>query len=259
MLTLTPMDAALFPDRHAARDVPGTLADSVFDHLLQAIQSGRLASGEVLNEVALAQELGVSRGPVREAIRRLQGVQLVEREAYLRARVVELNAATARELFEMREALEGMACRLAAQRMSESEIDSLERDLEAARAARLKDQGRRRSPVTGFDFHERIALASGNARIHATLTGDLHHLLSLYRVRSGLVPHRKDNAFAEHWQVVRAIRARDGELAESLMRSHVRRAAEQLFRELPDGPRDRPLERPRPATESQTVTERPPP
>jgi len=237
------MESALFPDRHASREAPGTLADSVFDHLLQAIQSGRLAPGEVLNEVALAQELGGSRGPVREAIRRLQGVQLVEREAYLRARVVELTASAARELFEMREALEGMACRLAAQRMSSGEIEALEQALEAARAARLKGAGRRqREAPPAFDFHERIALASGNARIHATLTGDLRHLLSLYRVRSGAVPNRKDNAFAEHWQVLRAIRARDAELAESLMRSHVRRAAEQLFRELPDGPAESPLE-----------------
>ena len=211
-----------------------TLADSVFDHLLNAIHAGELAPGAVLNEVALAQSLGVSRGPVREAIRRLQGVQLVEREAYLRARVVELTASAARELFEMREALEGMAGRLAALRMTEAEIYQLGDALESARADRRTGASRRTRAAQAFDFHERIARASGNARIHAMLTGDLHHLLRLYRVRSGAVPHRKDNAFAEHWQVLRAIRARDADLAESLMRSHVRRAAEQLFRELPD-------------------------
>jgi DNA-binding GntR family transcriptional regulator len=221
-------------DRLSEHPGAGTLADSVFDHLLHAIHAGDLAPGAVLNEVALAQSLGVSRGPVREAIRRLQGVQLVEREAYLRARVVELTASAARELFEMREALEGMACRLAALRMSEDEIAQLGDALESARAARLAGSSRRARAVQTFDFHERIALASGNARIHSMLTGDLRHLLRLYRVRSGAVPNRKDNAFAEHWQVLRAIRARDAELAESLMRSHVRRAAEQLFRELPD-------------------------
>jgi DNA-binding GntR family transcriptional regulator len=227
------MRTEMNPPHAGDRPSGGTLSDSVFEHLLQAIHSGQLAPGAVLNEVALAQELGVSRGPVREAVRRLQGVQLVEREAYLRARVVELTASAARELFEMREALEGMACRLAALRMSEDDIDRLAADLEAARALRKSSSGRRARSAGSFDFHDRIAVASRNSRIHSMLAGDLRHLLRLYRIRSGAVPHRKDNAFAEHWQVLRAIRARDADLAESLMRSHVRRAAEQLFRELP--------------------------
>jgi len=171
---------------------------------------------------------------VREAIRRLQGVQLVERVAYLRARVIELTASAARELFEMREALEGMACRLAALRMGDADIERLSDDLEAARATDQAYPDQRIRTSTRFDFHNRIAIASGNSRIHAMLAGDLRHLLRLYRLRSGAIPHRKDHAFTEHWQVVRAIRARDADLAESLMRSHVRRAAEQLFEELPE-------------------------
>jgi DNA-binding GntR family transcriptional regulator len=225
-----------FAQPTVARPAAGTLSDSVFEHLLQSIYSGRLGPGAVLNEVALATELGVSRGPVREAIRRLQGVQLVEREAYLRARVVELTASVARELFEMREALEGMAGRLAASRMTESEIEALSKDLDDARRQRKAGGVRAARRVSAFDFHERLAVASGNSRIHAMLMGDLRHLLRLYRVRSGAVPHRKDLAFEEHWQVLRAIRARDADLAESLMRAHVRRAAEQLFRELPERP-----------------------
>jgi DNA-binding GntR family transcriptional regulator len=117
--------------------------------------------------------------------------------------------------------------------MTEDEIDRLGADLEAARALRRSGSARRVRSAGSFDFHDRIAIASGNSRIHSMLAGDLRHLLRLYRVRSGAIPHRKDNAFAEHWQVLRAIRARDADLAESLMRSHVRRAAEQLFRELP--------------------------
>ena len=220
--------------RETERPTSGTLSDGVFDHLLRAIHAGQLAPGAVLNEVAIAQELGVSRGPVREAIRRLQGVQLVERVAYLRARVIELTASAARELFEMREALEGMACRLAALRMGDADIERLSDDLEAARATDQAYPDQRIRTSTRFDFHNRIAIASGNSRIHAMLAGDLRHLLRLYRLRSGAIPHRKDHAFTEHWQVVRAIRARDADLAESLMRSHVRRAAEQLFEELPE-------------------------
>jgi DNA-binding GntR family transcriptional regulator len=55
----------------------------------------------------------------------------------------------------------------------------------------------------------------------------------MYRGRSGAVPERKSQAYAEHWQIVRALKARDGELAESLMRSHVARASDHLFANLP--------------------------
>jgi DNA-binding GntR family transcriptional regulator len=169
---------------------------------------------------------------VREAIRRLQGIRLVTREPYLRARVVALEAETARELFEMRLALEGMACRLAAERMTDDEIQSLVADLERARQHTLRGTARQK-PAAVFDFHERIVVGCRNSMIHSALCGELYHLLRMYRRRSGAVPERKQDAYQEHWQIVRAIRARDGELAESLMRAHVGRAADHLFGQLP--------------------------
>ncbi|AZY48179.1 GntR family transcriptional regulator [Bordetella avium] len=213
-------------------DASGPLADVVFDRVLEAIYQGRLAPGSVINEVALAQEFGVSRGPVREAVRRLQGIQLVTREPYIKARVVTLSAESALELFQMRMALEGVACNLATRRMSDEEIAQLLAELE-------QDRQRRLEAATGgeriFDFHERIVLASGNTRIINALCGDLYHLLRVYRRHSGTVLERKDDAYAEHWQILRAIRARDAELAESLMRSHIERAAQHLFEHLAEG------------------------
>jgi len=201
-----------------------TLSDTLFASTLNAIYTGELAPGDEVNEAALAERFGVSRGPVREAVRRLQGIGLVSREPYMRATVVSLTPAQVRELFEMREALEGMACRLAARRMSDDELDRFASDLEAARALRLASP-RRGAKVPDFDFHERIIRASGNARIASTLCGDMYHLLRVYRRRSGAVRERGDEAHAEHWQILRALRARDGELAESLMRAHVARAS----------------------------------
>jgi len=118
-------------------DASGPLADVVFDRVLEAIYQGRLAPGSVINEVALAQEFGVSRGPVREAVRRLQGIQLVTREPYIKARVVTLSAESALELFQMRMALEGVACNLATRRMSDEEIAQLLVELEQDRQRRL--------------------------------------------------------------------------------------------------------------------------
>ncbi|MBL8587969.1 MAG: GntR family transcriptional regulator, partial [Methylobacteriaceae bacterium] len=113
---------------------PETLGEEVFQSILDLIYACELAPGMVVNEAALALRFGVSRGPVREAIRRLQGVQLVTREPFMRARVVSLSRRAVAELFQMREALEGYACRLAAESMSEADVDALIGELEQARA-----------------------------------------------------------------------------------------------------------------------------
>lgn len=201
-------------------------SDMVYQAILDAIYQGRLPPGSVVNEATLAQEFGVSRGPVREAIRRLQGVQLITREPYIKSRVVTLNATTARELFELRMALEGMACNIDARRMTDMEIDALISELERSRNSYAANATAEKGV---FDFHERIVLACGNARIINLLCGDLYHLLRIYRRHSGAVVERKEEAYDEHWQILRAIKARDPQLAESLMRSHVRRAARNLF------------------------------
>ncbi|MGC4029707.1 MAG: GntR family transcriptional regulator [Steroidobacteraceae bacterium] len=203
------------------------LSDEVFENVLALIFSGELLSGAPVNEVGLAQRFGVSRGPVREAVRRLQGLGLVSREAYTRARVVNLTAQDVLELFQMREVLEGLACRLAAERMSEEEIAQLSAGLEQARHALFED-GPGAPDSKTFDFHDRIVRASGNQRIIDALCGDLYHLLRLYRRSSGAVVERKDAAYAEHWQIIRALKTRDGDLAESLMRSHIARAARNV-------------------------------
>jgi len=202
-----------------------SLGDGIFERLLLRIQSGELPPGLVLNESALASEFGVSRGPVREAIRRLQGIQLVSRESYLRARVSELTPKAVIELFQMREALEGYACRLAAERMTEAEIEALASDLESSRTPE--------GPEGVLDFHTRVVEASGNDRIIEALCGDLYHLLRAYRRRSGATGGRRPLAHREHWQILRAIRARDPDLAESLMRSHIAHARQQLVGDAP--------------------------
>ena len=210
-----------------------TLSDELFEKILASIHTSELPPGAVVNEAALAERFGVSRGPVREAVRRLQGIRLVSREPYMKASVVSFSGGEILELFQVREALEGMACRLAAERMTDDELSKVAVDMEAARQARF-NPARTQKPVPDFDFHERIVRGSRNSRIADALCGDLYHLLRIYRRRSGAVPERKDAAHAEHRQIFRAIKARDGERAESLMRSHIARAAHHVVDRLLD-------------------------
>lgn len=201
------------------------LADTIYQALLDAIYEGKMPPGSTINEVALAAQFGVSRGPIREAIRRLQGIQLVTREPYIKAKVIELNAEAAAELFQLRMALEGMACFLATHTMSDNEIDTLIEKLEQNRQSYFN-----KSPGPfNFDFHEHIVKASNNKRIIQLLCDDLYYLLRIYRRHSGDVVERKEKAFDEHWQILRAIKLRDAHLAESLMRAHISHAAQHLF------------------------------
>jgi len=146
----------------------------------------------------------------------------------------------------MREAAEGMACRLAALNMSDERLAALARNLEVQRPGA---RGRRSTKDRGLDLHSLIARGCGNSRIEQLLCGELYHLLRLYRRRSGDTPGRRDQAFAEHWQIVRALQARDPDLAESLMRSHIARATASLIRTVEAAPvADAPIGRVVPAT-----------
>ena len=191
-----------------------TLAERVLQDVLGRIRTGELQPGAVLNEVELSRRHAVSRGPVREAIRRLEGRKLVINAPFMRARIVALGAEEIREVFETREALEGMATRLACERMSDTDL------------ARLAE--RAREPAEHFDIHTEIAIACGNSRIRGLLCDELYDLLRLYRRQSGQQPGRRAEAAEEHWQIALAMEQRNGALAESLMRSHIRRATARL-------------------------------
>lgn len=103
----------------------GTLADRAFEWLEEAIIKGDLEPETKLDEVNLAKAFGISRGPVREAIRRLEGKKLVERVPHIGARVAVFSKGDLRDVLYVREALEGMACRLATERISDAELDAL--------------------------------------------------------------------------------------------------------------------------------------
>ena len=150
---------------------------------------------------------------------------------------------------QRRGALEKAAldARLAAERMPAEALQELLRELELDRQKTLSGTAHDAEPARAFDFHERIVRGCGNTRIIDALCGDLYHLLRIYRRRSGAVPVRKSRAYSEHWQIVRALRARDGDLAESLMRSHIARAEEHLFTNLPQFPGDPAASQPAPS------------
>lgn len=200
----------------------GTLSEHVFRLIQAAIVKGEIAPGSKISEPELARIYGISRGPLREAIHRLEGQKLLVRVPHVGARVVSLSHEELIELYEIRESLEGMACRLAAQRMSETEIGELRRVLETHERDEAFKAGVGYYQQEGdFDFHYRIIQGSGNRTLTQMLCGELYQLVRMYRIQFSATPNRPHQAFAEHHRILDAIADRDGELAELLMRRHI--------------------------------------
>ncbi|GJM14348.1 MAG: transcriptional regulator [Pseudohongiella sp.] len=212
---------------------PSTLADTVFEQLRTAIVKGDLPPGSKVNEPQLSKQYGISRGPLREAIRRLEGCKLVEITANVGAKVVSLNSQQAIEIYEIRESLEGLACRLAAEKASAADCATL-RELLANHEQQIQSEnGRLYYQKEGdLDFHYLIVQLSGNTRLFNLLCDELYHLLRLYRVQTSSSPSRPVQAFKEHHQIVDAIERGDAELAELLMRRHIASARETLMQQL---------------------------
>ncbi|MEM1430966.1 MAG: GntR family transcriptional regulator [Pseudomonadota bacterium] len=209
------------------RLVARNLASLALERLETAIVEGELAPGERLSESGLARRFGISRGPLREAIGQLEGRKLVTREVNLGARVVALSVADLMDLMEVRESLEGMACRLAASRATDAELGRLAQMLDAHAEADDLKTGRGYFQGAGDkDFHNVILEASGNARLSTLLGEDLYALLRLYRRRLSTRPGRAADALAEHRAILAALQARDPEGAEAAMRAHIRASRE---------------------------------
>jgi DNA-binding GntR family transcriptional regulator len=155
---------------------PQSLVDVVAERIEAAIISGQLEPGSRLSEQALATSLGVSRGPLREAIRRLEGRKLLERTPNIGVRVAALSLRDLNEILQVREALEGMACGLAALNMPDAEIAALRKLLDGHEKQKSVQENRGYYQESkDFDFHFRIVAGSGNERLQQMLTGDLYY------------------------------------------------------------------------------------
>ncbi len=199
-----------------------TLASRAFDSIKSDIISGKLPQGAKIVESDLAEQYGISRGPLREAIHRLERMRLIVRIPHAGSRVVTLDVKMMEDIYRAREALEGMAARLAARLMREAEIAALRELLDRHEAAIAEADGKTYFQREGdIDFHYRIAAASRNQWLLENLNGELYQLIRMCRHQSGQMPARVPVALDQHRQIAAAIAARDEELAELLMRRHI--------------------------------------
>lgn len=202
-----------------------SLAARVAEELRQAILSGRLQPGHRLVEDRLSAEMGVSRVPVREALRALAGEGLVVVQPRRGATVADLSAEAARELVEVRATLEGLNARLAARHHEPGIIAELRQVLEAGNRAAKSASVEVLMRLNG-EFHDKLAEAGRN--------GILWDIMRTLRERTSLVfatntARRAQEDWDEHAGILAAVIDGDEELASMLAMRHVRRAADAAF------------------------------
>ena len=212
------------------------LVDEATRTLRNGILNGRLSDGTRLRQTDLADQLRISRTPIREALVRLQDEGLVELLPGGGVRVKLLNPEEAVELYDLREVLDGLAARLAAARATAATRARLERAL-----GRMAQCLERRDANQWFPahvaFHEEIFRAAGNARLLALGTVvrlSIRHFHPLL-LRTA---HRLEDAWREHRAIFEAIVARDAERAETLARAHIATAKAIVLGVLQQGEQD---------------------
>jgi DNA-binding GntR family transcriptional regulator len=195
------------------------MVDQVVDRLESAIITGELASGARISEQAIASSMGISRGPLREALRRLEGRGLIERVPHIGARVSALLTQHLEEMLVIRESLEALACRLAAQQITAAELKALEAILKRNSMRSHEERTYHQSPDQ--DFHLAIILASRNQKLITILRDDIYYLMRFHRYRSGGRPGRSKSVADEHKAILDALSRHSPEEAEAAMRRHL--------------------------------------
>jgi DNA-binding GntR family transcriptional regulator len=210
-------------DKAALLDRPGHKGQSVVDYLRAAIRNGRFAPGQRLIEAELTEELGVSRGPVREAFRRLSAEGLIEIVPNRGALVRRLSVTEALELFEIRTELEALAARRAAVNMSDPCIKArFEQEI-----APIWDDEPRYSTsdyiAENQHFHSAIITAAGNGQL-IKLNHQLQLSLIMAQISSALTSEVIAASLGEHRAIAGAILAGDAAAADAATRDHHQRA-----------------------------------
>ncbi|MEM1428841.1 MAG: GntR family transcriptional regulator [Pseudomonadota bacterium] len=213
------------------------VADQLIQTLKSEIHSGVLKPGDQLEEAALAHRFGVSRTPVREAVRSLVESGLLETRSRKGAFVRTLSAKEIMDLFEVASELEGLACRLAADRLTEDAMQQIRAGLDACRTAAEANDAHAYASAN-LQFHAAIQRASGNERLLEQLS-DIETRINPYRSMPYKMRNRLPQSVLEHRDIMNAILEGDGARAADLMRSHMMLQGKRLPMVLQNVPQER--------------------
>ena len=203
------------------------LRELVLDAIREAIINGTLKPRERLMEIQLAEELGVSRTPVREALRKLELEGFIVMVPRKGAYVADISFKDIADVFEIRAALEALAAGLAAERITGEELEEMER-LVAEKAEAIANQDMEKLIKVDTMFHEAIYKASRNQRL-TSIISNLREQIQRYRTTSLAYPGRMQRSLEEHRSIVEAIQSRDSQIAQQVAREHIENAENSII------------------------------
>ena len=221
---------------------PQSIQEKAYSYLRGKILSGELAPGVVLSEVSIARELGNSRGPLREAVRRLRAEGLLRQSPTGGSVVVEFSRREVAELYELREALEVYASGKAAEHgLHPSELDALQRVVNEILVLRdeLETSGQHHLGIAGMErfiridlyFHSTLVRAAANSRILKAVT-DTRVLLNIFGIRrKGHDAAQLTQIHREHDEILAAIARKNPQEAMRLLGEHIRISKEERLKE----------------------------
>ena len=202
-----------------------SLADQIFDRLESDILTGIYPKGSILTELSLSEDLGVSRTPIREAVRRLEQEHLVESTSK-GIMVLSITLEDAMIIYDIRIHAEGLAARACAENITKSQLEEMKELLELQEFYIHKGDSEKVKNIDS-QFHQRIYQFAGSPVYSDTLT-PLHNKIQKFRKATMTNSSSAEISFAEHKAIFDAISTGDADAAEAAMRKHVEKAKLRL-------------------------------
>lgn len=203
-----------------------SLRGRVFNKLREDILSGVYRENDELKENSIATELGVSRTPVREALRQLELEGLVTMIPNKGAYVTGITSKDMHDIYMIRSSLEGLCAKWACEHITQSQIEELEEILYLSDFHAKKNHNEQMVELDN-KFHELIYEASGSKILYHVLS-DFHHYVERIRKITLAMPSRASQASQEHAAILEAIKKRDGDLAEQLAYEHIKSSIKNI-------------------------------
>ncbi|OLS02840.1 GntR family transcriptional regulator [Tissierella creatinophila] len=205
-----------------------SLSMSVFEELEEKILNGKIKPGENLTEIKLSSDIGVSRTPVREALRMLEQKNLVQITPNKGAIVLGINEKDLNDIYTIRMNIEGLGSRWTVENITDEQIKELKEIVELQEFYMMKNSLEQINQLDA-KFHEKMYEYS-NSRTLQHMLSDLHHMIKRYRKISFNSKGRTEKAIQEHREILEAVINHDPDAAERLTINHIINAKENLLK-----------------------------
>ncbi len=207
-----------------------SLSTQIYNAIRAGILEGKYSEDEFLQEIRISEEFGVSRTPVREALKQLEQEGLVEFMPNRTAKVSNISIEDIEDIYEIRSLIEGLAARWAAEKITDEEIECMQESIELAEFYTIKGNAENLTKEDS-NFHQLLYSACNSKYLQHILT-DFHQYSRMARVKSLSDRERSLKALEEHKAIFEALKEHNAEKAEKFANQHVRNAKENLIKNI---------------------------